>query len=105
VEQLHQQGRLGEVPGVGKTIAALIGQYLETGTCAKKDEWAKQTPQTVLEIAAIPGIGAKSVRTLYQRYRIATLADLQKALERGELDGVKGIGKRTIEKIRRHTRG
>lgn len=104
VELLHREGRLHEIPGVGKTIATIIGEYLETGDCTKKKEWAKQAPLTVLDIAAIPGIGAKTVRTLYQRYGITSLEDLQRALERGQLDGIKGIGKKTVERLKRHFR-
>lgn len=105
VELLCREGRLHEIPGVGKTIATIISQYLETGDCTKKKEWSKQTPLTVLDIAAIPGIGAKTVRILYQRYGITSLNDLQRALDRGQLDDIKGIGKKTVERLRRALRG
>lgn len=102
VETLHSEGRLEEIPGVGRTVATIIAEYLETGSCAKKNEWAKQTPLSVLDIVAIPGLGAKSVRLLYRDHRIRGLKSLSEAIEAGKLDGLKGFGKKTLEKIKSH---
>ena len=93
---------MGKIPGVGGTIAKVVSEFLETGTCTKIEEWAKQAPITVLELTAIPGLGAKTARTLYQEHGIESLGALREALDNGELDGVKGMGKKTIETIREH---
>ena len=102
VDGLHAEGRLGEIPDVGPTIAVLIGEYLRTGTCAKKEEWAEHRPITLLEIAEVPGLGAKMARTLYAEHGIDSLDALQSALASGMLDRVKGLGAKTREKIARH---
>lgn len=102
IGQLYREGRLSEIPGVGGAIAKIVSEFLETGTCTKMEEWAKQTPKTVLELTAIPGLGAKTARTLYQVHGIESLGALREALDNGELDGVKGMGKKTIETIRQH---
>ncbi len=100
IVRLHKEGSLGKITGVGGTIANIVSEFLETGTCTKMEEWAKQTPKTVLELTAIPGLGAKTARTLYQEHGIEGLGALREALDNGELDGVKGMGKKTIETIR-----
>jgi DNA polymerase (family 10) len=102
IVQLYKEGRLGKVSGVGGTITKIVSEFLETGTCTKMEEWTKQTPKTVLELTAIPGLGAKTARTLYQEHGIASLDTLREALDNGELDGVKGMGRKTIETIRKH---
>lgn len=102
VERLHREGRLQEIPGVGETIAQMIAEYLATGSCAKKEEWAKRTPPSVLEIIGIPGLGTQTARWLYQEYGIDSLAKLEKALDDGRLDRMKGMGKKSIERIRRY---
>ncbi len=101
VVQLHQEGRLNQIPGVGSTIAGIIGEFLETGTCAKMEQWAKRVPKSVLELTAIPGLGAKTIRSLCRKHRIKSLSDLRRALDEGKLDGIKGIGSKTIEGMRR----
>lgn len=100
IVRLHKEGSLGKIAGVGGTIANIVSEFLETGTCTKMEEWAKQAPKTVLELTAIPGLGAKTARTLYQEHGIESLGALREALDNGELDGVKGMGKKTIETIR-----
>jgi len=102
IVRLYKERRLGKISGVGGTIAKIVSEFLETGTCTKIEEWSKQTPKTVLELTAIPGLGAKTARTLYQEHGIESLGALREALDNGELDGVKGMGKKTIETIRQH---
>ena len=102
VERLRAEGRLGEIPDVGPTIATIIGEYLQTGTCAKKEEWAQHKPISLLEIAEIDGLGVKMARTLYSECGVDSLSTLSAAAEAGRLDGVKGLGVKTLGKIRAH---
>ena len=83
-------------------VPGIIGQYIGTGTCDKWDEWKNRTPESVLELTEIPGVGAKTARTLYRDHHIDGLKKLKKALDNDELTGVKGVGKKTIETMRRH---
>lgn len=101
VVQLHKEGRLNEIPGVGATIAEIIGEFLRTGTCSKMEQWADRVPRTVLELTAIPGLGAKTIRTLYAEHGIKSLNTLRKALDKGVLVGARGIGDKTVERIQR----
>ncbi len=102
---LHKEGHLNQIPGVGTTIAGIIGEFLETGTCAKMEEWAKRVPKSVLELTAIPGLGAKTIRTLSRKHHIKSLSDLNKALDTGKLEGIKGIGSKTLERMRQFISG
>jgi DNA polymerase (family 10) len=99
IEVLWEEKRLGSIPGVGSTIQGIIGEFLATGTCTKKEEWTQHTPLSVLEVAAIPGLGAKTVKVLYQEHGVKNLADLGAALENGALQNVPGLGKKTLAAI------
>lgn len=101
VVRLYKEGRLDQIPGVGGTIAEMIGEFLKTGSCSKMEQWAERIPRTVLELTAIPGLGAKTIRTLYTEHGIKSLNALRRALDKGKLDGVKGIGNKTVERVRR----
>ena len=99
---MHEAGRLSELPGVSGTIAQIIAEFIETGSCTKLAEWAKSTPLSVLELTAIDRLGAMTARTLFAEHGIDSLASLVAALEAGELDSVKGIGPKMKERIREH---
>jgi len=102
VVQLHQERRLNKIPGVGTTIAGIVGEFLKTGTCAKMEQWVHRVPKSVLELTAIPGLGAKTIRILNGKYRIRSLGDLKKALDEDKLQDIKGIGKKTLDTMRRY---
>jgi DNA polymerase/3'-5' exonuclease PolX len=100
VVDLYQDGRLSAIEGIGDTIAGIVAELLESGTCRKWEGWARHTPPSVLELTTIPGLGAKTIRTLYQNYDIDSLSALQAALDAGRLDHTRGIGAKTLEAMR-----
>ncbi len=100
ITTLHREERLGDIPGVGKTIAEIIAELLETGTCRKMEEWAEHKPKSVLELTKIPRMGAKTARRLYQEHGIDSLAVHRNALENGQLEKVEGLGRKSIATIR-----
>ena len=102
VEELHREGRLSAISGVGETIAEIIGEFIETGTCTKLEEFAEHTPKTVLELTALPGVGIKTAKALYDELGIDSLASLGEALNDDRLEGFKLMTKKTQERIRQH---
>ncbi len=99
--QLLASGELLKLPGIGKTIGARIAELLETGTIAYRDELAQKYPLTLLEVLGVQGIGMKTAQALFAEAGIASLADLEKALDAGTLDGFARLGKKSLENIRR----
>lgn len=102
VEQMKREGRLDEIPGVGKLIKLYIKEFLETGTCSKIKEWESQAPLTVLDLVRIPGIGAKTARMLFANYGIFSLQALRLALDEGRLNDAPGIGPKTMATMREY---
>ena len=102
IEALHREGRLSTISGVGETISEIIGEFIETGTCTKLEEFAEHTPKTVLELTAIPKLGTKTAKALHDELGIDSLVSLSQALGEGKLKGFKGMGKKTLETIRQH---
>ncbi len=100
VSDLVAQGRLqDEIPGVGDIVSTIITEYVETGTCSKLQEYASDVPQTIVELIPIPGLGPKTIKLLYQEVGIDSLQSLQNAINEDKLKGIKGVGKKTIEKF------
>jgi DNA polymerase (family 10) len=82
---------LGEITGVGKEIAQKIGDLLDTGTFRLLDEVKGEIPPGVATLLAVPGIGPKRARALYQSLGIDSLDALRAALAEGRL-ATAGVG-------------
>jgi DNA polymerase (family X) len=91
---------LQEIPGVGKAIAGKVIDLLSKGSFDAWDRLTAETPETVLDLMEIPGIGPKTAAVLHQRFRVSSLADLKDFVASGGLDMVDGIGPRTAERIK-----
>ncbi|AKD55998.1 helix-hairpin-helix domain-containing protein [Spirosoma radiotolerans] len=90
---------LVKLPGVGKSVAQKIREIAETGHLTDLDELLAQTPEGVLDMFRIKGLGVKKVRTLWHELGITNLRDLQLAGENGQIAKIKGFGTSTQEKI------
>jgi DNA polymerase (family X) len=90
-----------KLPGVGKSIGTAIEQLVRTGTSDQLDALYQRFPPTILEVLGVSGIGTKTTAMLFTEYGIASLADLEAAIEAGTLAGVPRLGNKTIENWRR----
>ena len=91
---------LQEIPGVGKAIAGKVVDLLSKGTFDAWERLTAETPETVLDLLEIPGIGPKTAALLHQRFKVSTLDDMKAFVASGGLDMVDGIGPKTAEKIK-----
>jgi DNA polymerase (family 10) len=91
---------LQEIPGVGKAIAGKVIDLLERGTFDAWERLVKETPETVLDLTEIPGIGPKTASLLHQRFKVSSLPELKAFVTGGGLDMVDGIGPKTAERIK-----
>ena len=80
------------LPGIGKDLAAKIGELVETGTMAYHRSLLEEFPPTILDLLHLQGVGPKTVALLYHELRIKTLADLEQAAREGRLRSLKGMG-------------
>ena len=101
-EIAEQEGITGlqEIPGVGKAIAGKVVELLEKGSFDAWDRLIAETPESVLELTEIPGIGPKTAALLHQRFKVSSLADMKTFVASGGLRMVDGIGPKTAEKIK-----
>ena len=91
---------LQEIPGVGKAIAGKVIDLLTKGTFDAWERLTAETPETVLDLLEIPGIGPKTAALLHQRFKVSSLPDLKTFVSSGGLDLVDGIGPKTAERIK-----
>jgi DNA polymerase (family 10) len=91
---------LQSIPGVGKAIAGKIVELLERGTFDAWERITAETPETVLDLLEIPGIGPKTAALFHQKFKVSSLKDLKKFVSGGGLVLVDGIGPKTAERIK-----
>ena len=91
---------LQSIPGVGKAIAGKIIELLERGTFNAWERLTAETPESVLDLLEIPGIGPKTAATLHQKFKVSSRNDLKKFVAGGGLEMVDGIGPKTAERIK-----
>ena len=91
---------LQEIPGIGKAIAGKVIDLLSKGTFDAWERLTAETPETVLDLLEIPGIGPKTAALLHQRFKVSTLDEMKAFVASGGLDMVDGIGAKTAEKIK-----
>jgi DNA polymerase (family 10) len=91
---------LQAIPGVGKAIAGKILELLDRGTFDAWERIIVETPESVLDLLELPGIGPKTAALLHQKYKVSSLAELRKFVQGGGLEQVDGIGPKTAERIK-----
>ena len=94
VSQLAAEGRLREIPAVGEGISAAITQILETGSFDAHLQLTERIPESLIELVAIPGVGAKTALRVYSELGVDSLAALEAALVSGRVRSAKGLGAR-----------
>ncbi len=88
-----------KLPGIGKTVATKIREFVDTGHLTELDELQAQTPPGVLDMFRIKGLGVKKVKTLWHELGIETLRDLRQASETGRVAAIKGFGEKIQQNI------
>ncbi len=98
---LSTRGELESVRGIGGKMAENIATLIETGALPGMDELRAALPEGVLEMIEVPGLGAKRVRSIYEQLGIADVDALAKACAAGEIEKLRGFGKKTAQNILR----
>lgn len=78
--------------GIGKDLAAKIGELLETGAIRYHQELLQAFPPTVLDLLHLQGVGPKTVARLYGDLGVRTLEELGQAARDGRIREMKGMG-------------
>ncbi len=101
IEEIVDQGKLKDIPGIGEGMAQKILEYLKTGKVSKFEEVRKDVSDELIALMDIPGMGPKTLSLIHKEKGISNFAQLEKAVEDGSLIGLPGIGEKKVENIKR----
>jgi len=90
---------LATIQGVGKSLVEAIQQLKETDTFPFLEELLAKTPEGILEVLQIKGLGPKKVKMLWEVLGITSTHELMEACQSGKVAKIKGFGEKTQDTI------
>src|SRR5690606_5748573 len=90
---------LQEIKGIGKSMAEVIIALDETGTAPVLDDLLGKTPEGILEVLQIKGLGPKKIKVLWKELNITSTHELMEACQSGQVAKLKGFGEKTQQSI------
>ncbi len=93
--------KVTDIPGIGKGIAAVLAEIEERGSFERRDEMLSKYPPTALELLKIQGLGPKSIRTIFDLYRVSTIDGLERLCQEQKLRELPRMGAKLEEKVLR----
>ncbi len=96
---LVREDRVQKVPGIGKSVAQKLTLLLETGRIPQLEALRREVPAGLLQVARLPGLGAKKTAQLHRDLGVTNLSDLQEALGEGRVAELKGFSKKSEQKL------
>jgi DNA polymerase (family X) len=102
IGDIYERGKLKgllKIPSIGKAIATKLEEYITSGRMHYYEELKKKLPIEVSEFLRLEGIGPKTIKTLYDKLGIASIADLQNAALEGRVRRIPGFSQKKEEAI------
>lgn len=91
---------LEALDGIGKGLARSITQIFDSGTFELLEELKSATPEGILEMIELKGIGPKKIKTIWKDLNIVSADQLYEACKNGQIAKLKGFGLKTQEAIK-----
>jgi len=101
IAPLVQSRELAKLPGIGSTTFAVLADLVETGDSDYLEQLRETTPEGLVEMLRIPGLGPTRIHRIHTGLGIESVADLEAAAQDGRLAKLSGFGQKTAEKILR----
>jgi DNA polymerase (family 10) len=101
VMQLARDGKVTQLPGIGKTLEEKLLAMDETGDIPASVKLRAKFPNGLLEVMRLPGVGPKRTRRLYDELGIDSPAALREAAEAGRIRDLRGFGQKGEENLLR----
>jgi len=94
-------GEMEAVDGLGKSIASKIWELVHSNTLVDLSDLLMQTPQGIVEMMKIKGLGPKKILVIWKELGIESVGELYYACNENRLIEAKGFGLKTQEEIKK----
>lgn len=89
------------IPGIGKGLARAVEEIVHRGSFERRDQLLEKYPPTALELLRIQGLGPKSIRLLWDHFRVSTIEALEQLCRDRKLQTLPRMGSKLEEKVLR----
>ncbi|MGV3708906.1 MAG: PHP domain-containing protein [Gemmatimonas sp.] len=89
------------IPGFPARVLAPLRELLETNSCTLLETLQEQTPEGLLEMLLVPGLGPAKIKLIHDGLHVETLQELEQAARDGRLASLPKFGAKTADKIRK----
>ncbi len=95
-----EREEIGSILGIGVTITDRILELKETGTLSIFEKLKEKTPDGIIEILQIKGLGPKKVLIIWKELGIESIGELLYACNENQLIKAKGFGIKIQQQIK-----
>lgn len=88
-----------KIKGIGESVGQKVLELLDTGELAVLKELIAHTPEGVLEMMNIRGLGPKKINIIWKELHISTIEELKEACQKRRIAEKKGFGEKTQQSI------
>jgi DNA polymerase (family 10) len=92
--------KIQSVRGIGASIGKNVIEQIQTGSFSILQEYIQKTPEGILTMMQIKGIGPKKIATIWKELEIETIGELLYACEENRLANYKGFGEKSQQNIK-----
>ncbi|HWK58218.1 MAG TPA: helix-hairpin-helix domain-containing protein [Parapedobacter sp.] len=92
--------KLSEVPGIGQRTADKVNTLLASGSFPELEALINATPEGILEMLTIKGLGPKKIKVIWRDLDIESIGELYYACNENRLVGANGFGLKTQLEIK-----
>ena len=103
IQDLWENRRLGEIPGIGPGIESHLNEFFTQGSVEEFEEIKKDLPEGMFSLIGLRGIGAKRAFKLSVAFNLNSrenaLEKLKDAAEKGKIKVLKGFGEKMEKSV------
>src|ERR687895_2530735 len=86
-----RSGELGKLSGLGPATVSVIRDLVETGESSYLERLRETTPDGLLEMLRVPGLGAAKIHQIHAGLGVSSIRELEEAARNGRLATLKGF--------------
>lgn len=99
IHAIYEEGKLTELPDIGKTIATKIEEMLTTGELEFYTRLTAEVPVGLVDVLHVNGVGPKKAKLFWDELDITSVEALEAAAREGKLAKLPRMGAKSEQKI------
>ena len=90
---------LRKIPSIGNAISSKIEELIKSNKIAYHEELKRKIPIRTSEFSNMRGFGPRTMKILYEKLKITSISELEKAASEGKISKLKGFSRTKEENI------